>query len=316
MSPLGLPYLAAVTARNALYDRGVLKQQRLRRPVISIGNISAGGSGKTPFTILLGSLLKQRGLSVDVLSRGYRRKTTGTQVVDHNGTAADYGDEPLLIAKSLRAPVIVSARRFDGGTLAEQRFRSDYHLLDDGFQHRQLARDFDIVMLNLGDLEDSMLPLGRLREPVSSLARADVLVVPADQERTPFEKLGKPLWFVSRRLVLPKEMPQRPLALAGIAKPERFFSDLRSAGVQLAATYAVRDHHHYSEADANRIRAAAEKAGADGVVTTQKDLMNLGRLVHHLGCVAIPILEMQLADADACLDFMLRTIAARRTVAS
>jgi tetraacyldisaccharide 4'-kinase len=178
MNPLSGLYGAGIALRNTLFDRGVLAALRLERPVVSVGNLSAGGAGKTPFVIALGELLRARGISFDVLSRGYGRKTRGVRVVDPAGTASEYGDEPLLIARRLGVPVVVGESRYEAGRVAERQFQTDVHLLDDGFQHRSLARDFDIVLMAVGDFEDRLLPIGRLREPVSSLGRADALVVP------------------------------------------------------------------------------------------------------------------------------------------
>src|SRR5512142_1214064 len=141
----------AVGARNAMYDRGLLRARRLQGPVISIGNLSVGGSGKTPFVMLLGELLKARGIKFDVLTRGYGRHSKGVALVNPGGLPGEFGDEPLLIARRLDVPVVVGEERYAAGQFAEQRFGPQLHLLDDGFQHRQLAREFDIVMLTPED---------------------------------------------------------------------------------------------------------------------------------------------------------------------
>ena len=179
MNPLTGLYGAATALRNTLFDRGVLSSRRLEQPVVSVGNLSVGGSGKTPFVIALGELLKARGIRFDVLSRGYGRKTRGVLVVEPDGNAADFGDEPLLIARRLGVPVIVGESRYEAGRVAERKFQPQLHILDDGFQHRSLARDFDIVLMTERDFDDRLLPSGRLREPLSSLARADAVVLPA-----------------------------------------------------------------------------------------------------------------------------------------
>src|SRR5262249_8054956 len=151
-----------------IYDTGFCSAE-LRGPVISVGSLSAGGAGKTPLVLLLGELLKQRQIPFDVLSRGYGRKSKGVRLVDPAGEAAEFGDEPLLIARRPGVPVVVGENRYHAGLLAEQRFGPQLHLLDDGFQHRALARDFDVVALTLVDLNDRLLPAGRLREPLTSL---------------------------------------------------------------------------------------------------------------------------------------------------
>ena len=219
-------------SRNSRYDKGVLRVTRLLGPVVSVGNISVGGSGKTPFTILLGELLKQRGVTFDVISRGYGRKTRGVLEVMPGWLCRDFGDEPLLIARSLKVPVIVGEKRIEAGQYAEGKYGPRLHLLDDAFQHRQLARDFDIVMVSPEDLADRLLPLGRLREPVSSLQRADALVVPVDADASALSELGKPVWRLRRTMILPDSIPAKVIAFCGIARPERFFGELDARGVE------------------------------------------------------------------------------------
>ena len=171
MNPVSSIYGLVVAARNHLYDRHWLSSRHLEGPVISIGNLSMGGSGKTPFVILLGELLEARGIHFDVLSRGYGRQTRGTLLVDPGGSARDFGDEPLLIARRLEVPVVLGEDRYQAGLLAEREFGPQIHLLDDGFQHRGLAHDFDIVLVTADDARDRLLPSGRLREPVAALER-------------------------------------------------------------------------------------------------------------------------------------------------
>ncbi len=147
MNPLSGIFGAAVAIRNSLYDRRVFSVHKLQKPVVSIGNLSVGGSGKTPFVIALGELLKERGIRFDILSRGYGRSSGNICAVDPQGSAADFGDEPLLMARRLQVPVVVGADRYQAGLLAEKAFPAQVHLLDDGFQHRRLHRDCDLVML-------------------------------------------------------------------------------------------------------------------------------------------------------------------------
>ena len=166
-----------VRARNALYDSGTVRARSLQGPVVSVGNLSVGGSGKTPFVLLLGELLTARGVKFDILSRGYGREKRGVARVDSGGSSRDFGDEPLLLARRLNVPVIVGEDRYEAGLFAEKHFGPQLHLLDDGFQHRALARDFDIVLVTPEDARDSLLPAGRLREPLKSLSRADAVVL-------------------------------------------------------------------------------------------------------------------------------------------
>ena len=138
MNPLTALYGGVTALRNTLFERGILRSRRLRQPVVSVGNLSVGGSGKTPFVIALGELLQARGIRFDVLSRGYRRKTSGILIVDPEGNASDFGDEPLLIARRLRVPVIVGESRYEAGRAAEEKFQSQLHILDDGFQQLEV----------------------------------------------------------------------------------------------------------------------------------------------------------------------------------
>src|SRR5271166_4427164 len=181
----------------------MIRVKRLEGPVVSIGNLTVGGSGKTPFLILLGELLKQRGIAFDVLSRGYRRHTKGVAIVNPNGSARDFGDEPLLIARKLEVPVIVGEARRQAGEMAEATFGPQLHLLDDGFQHRRLARDFDIVMVTPADAQDSLLPAGRLREPISSLSRADAVVLTNDTSPDGLHLQNQLVWRIRRDIDAP-----------------------------------------------------------------------------------------------------------------
>lgn len=310
MNPFSLIYGSIAAVRNAVYDAGWREARRLAGPVVSVGNLAAGGTGKTPFVILLGTLLAQRGIKIDVLSRGYGRRTRGVALVDPEGSALEFGDEPLLIARRLGVPVVVGESRFDAGLFAEKHFGPQLHLLDDGFQHRGLHRDFNIVLLAGGDASDQLLPVGRLREPLKALRRADAIVIEED-EPVPFEAKGRLVWKIRRGIELP-DPPPRPVVFCGIARPERFLEQLRAQGVVAAATRSFRDHHVYSESDARYLLALKEQSGGDGFVTTEKDEINLGSLKGALGRVAIAKVKMELADADAAVEAMLNLVQRRR----
>lgn len=309
MNLLSALYGAAVGVRNQLYNRGLIAVQHLEGPVVSVGNLCVGGSGKTPFLILLGELLKQRGITFDVLSRGYRRQTQGVAIVDPNGSPRDFGDEPLLIARKLGVHVVVGEDRRQAGELAEATFGPQLHLLDDGFQHRRLARDFDIVLVTSTDAQDSLLPAGRLREPIASLARADAVVLTNGTDGLQLEK--QLIWRV-RRGIVPPEPPDPCFAFCGIARPENFFGQLRAAQVVLDGTRSFRDHHRYSDADVRELQLLRKQAGASAFVTTEKDAVNLGAHLQALHPIHVVRVRMQLENADAALDAMLATIAERR----
>ena len=312
MNPLASIYGFGVRTRNALYDRGTLKPNVLQGPVISVGNLSVGGSGKTPFVILLGRLLKSRGIPFDVLSRGYGRQTRGTAIVEPSGSASQYGDEPLLIARRIGVPVIVGEDRFLVGKLAEGKFGPQLHLLDDGFQHRALARDFDIVLLTPEDACDRLLPSGRLREPLSSLTRADAVVLTnvASPGTLPLE--GKRVWRVHRGIA-PRNVPSRPVVFCGIARPQNFLLQLRTAGIQPAAEALFRDHHSYTAQDIRDLLQLREKSEADGFITTEKDEVNLGQHLTELQPLTVIPVTMELLEAANALDTVLRVISERKS---
>ncbi len=339
MNPLTGLYGAGIALRNTLFDRGVLPALRLERPVVSVGNLSAGGSGKTPFVIALGELLKERGIRFDVLSRGYRRKTRGVRVVDPNGSASDFGDEPLLIARKLGVPVVVGESRYEAGQLAERKFPTQLHLLDDGFQHRSLARDFDIVLMAPGDFEDRLLPSGRLREPISSLRRADAIVL---QQGLAAEHSGlheKPIWRMTREIhitgsdltsffregtasAVPQApaqsagfslgAPASPVVFCGLARPEQFFAQVRAAGVTPTAQVIFRDHHAYDKGDIQRLLTMRRERGAGGFLTTEKDFINLGPLRADLEPFAVAALKLTLDRPAELVDTILARIGERK----
>jgi tetraacyldisaccharide 4'-kinase len=310
MNPLSAMFGAAVGLRNALYDRGLLKINRLSRPVVSIGNISVGGSGKTPFVIALGELLKQRGITFDVLSRGYRRKATRPAIVNPVGSPEEFGDEPLLIARKLQVPVIVGADRHQAGLLAEQTFPSQLHLLDDGFQHRQLHRDLDIVMLPASDLGDTLLPIGRLREPVASLQRADVLVMEYAATPTDF---GGAVWKVERDLQLGGSDKLTAVLFCGVARPRRFFSEIEGLlpHGRVLEQLAFPDHHRYRAEDIERLLKIKTQSGAECFITTEKDEINLREFSDRLQPLKIARLRLRLQNPEDATELIMKALSDR-----
>jgi tetraacyldisaccharide 4'-kinase len=322
VNPLSAIFGSAVALRNTLYDRGILRIHRLARPVISVGNLSVGGSGKTPFVIALGELLKGRNIAFDVLSRGYGRSAGGISIVDPTGSPEQYGDEPLLIAKKLQVPVIVGADRYHAGLLAEEKFPSTLHLLDDAFQHRRLHRDFDIVMLPPEDLNGILLPVGRLREPLSSLRRADVAVTISDESDrssglngrngpdTILDEREPETWRIRRSIYL-EETPKRPVVFCGIARPQQFFSQLHNLGIEVDKAVTFPDHHRYTEKDVTRLLQVKSASEAGGFITTEKDRINLGALADRLQPLAIAQLRLVLHHPQEALSTLLSTLESR-----
>jgi tetraacyldisaccharide 4'-kinase len=314
LAPLTPPYAAAVVAKNAAYDHGLLRQKKLRGPVISIGNLSTGGGGKTPFVIALAKLLTNAGISVDVLSRGYGRSSDAVERVDPGpqATAVQFGDEPLLIARSAAVPGYVGRSRYAAGLLAEQDAGSGppIHLLDDGFQHRQLARDLDIVLLHREDFKSRLLPAGHLREPLSALRRAQVAVLRDEGES--FEKQVRAhvpemlIWHIRRTVTVPPGAGPA-MAFCGIARPEEFFSSLEVLGA-IVARLAFPDHHRYSNLDLDGLCGQAKVAGASRFITTEKDFVRLhpAALATLQQCAPVEIarLEVSIVEADAAVNLV------------
>jgi len=261
--------------------------------------------------MLLGELLKARGTKFDVLSRGYGRQSRGVRLVDPGGLSREFGDEPLLIARRLQVPVIVGEGRYAAGRFAEARFGAQLHLLDDGFQHRALARDFDIVLVTPQDVNDRLLPAGRLREPLSALRRADAVVLASGAAAESFPLKKKLVWRV-RRGIDPQNVPPRPVVFCGIARPQNFVLQLRAANIEPAAEAFYRDHHAYGEKDVQELLALKQKSEAGGFVTTEKDAVNLGAYLSALERLAVVPVRMELADAANALDTMLGRIAERK----
>ena len=299
----------------------------LRRPVISVGNIAVGGSGKTPVVAALAEWLRDRGEYPAILSRGYARARPedGAVVVrTREGIQAPLelaGDEPLMLARRLEGvAVVVATDRHLAGCLAESRLGCTVHLLDDGFQHFRLARDVDLLLVSAADLkQERTLPAGRLREPLDAAAAADALLLTEgslEEIAIVADLLGVERRFAVRRALRVPRMvdpwgapPRQPrsapvLATAGIARPERFFEDLRGSEWNVVATHAFGDHHRYTAQDAQAVATRAALAGATLVLTTEKDLVRwlpLGPLPFPLAWVPLEASIEPFGDFSAWL---------------
>jgi tetraacyldisaccharide 4'-kinase len=279
--PVSKAFRFVLQAREKLYASGVLTTLRLHHPVISVGNLTVGGTGKTPLVIALAEGLRDRGYRPVVLSRGYGRISRGVLVVGSQPSKwEDWGDEPFLIKQRLRnVPVVVGANRYEAGRVAEQQQLGNIFVLDDGFQHRRLHRDVDVVTIDpvewaAGEL---LLPTGRWREPKASISRAHVACVQdvagisvPDLPISSFKVRAEIEGIYKEDEPIPAEhlKNRAVVAFAGIAKPERFFAALKSVGVQPVKTVRFRDHHHYSARD-------IEKLGGEILITTEKDAVRL-----------------------------------------
>lgn len=314
--PLAPGYRLALALREMRLRAGWEPVRKLRCPVVSIGSLSAGGSGKTPLTIALAQALIRRGRNVDVLSRGYGRTGLQAARVDPDGAAEDFGDEPLLIVRATGVPVYVAAQRYEAGLLAESAdlppAAGRIHLLDDGFQHRQLHRDVNILLVDACDwFAERLLPAGNLREPLPAIRRADVLAIPAaDAPQLEPGLRGHgwqgPIWRLQRRMQVPSI--NGPIAaFCGIARPGQFFGGLESAGLHLALRAAFPDHHRYAVREIDRLADSARRAGAAALVTTEKDHVRMGKLVAILGAslpLSIARLRIEIENEQAALNWL------------
>jgi len=249
LKPIELLWRGVNRVRRGLYRRGILKGRRLPRPVVSVGNLAAGGAGKTPTVIAIARALTERGLIVTVLTRGYGRADTEAGLVT-SLDAGRFGDEPVLIKSKLQnVHVIVGSKRYDNAIRFLTDNDCDLFILDDGFQHLKLPRDLDIV-IDTGR--------GVMREGRSALADADLVM-----QR-------------NLRIEVPRELAtRRVFAFAGLADNEQFFASLREHGLNVAGTRGFRDHHRYTAADIAEIKSAAIDSGAEAIVTTEKDKVKI-----------------------------------------
>ena len=327
---VSLGYAAAMSLRAAAYSMSLLRSRSLPKPVVSIGNITVGGTGKTPVTAWVASYLMARGKKVAVLSRGYGGTLEGQVAVVSDGESRflspeEAGDEPCLLADALPGLIVViGSNRFDAGTLAMQRFRPDIFILDDGFQHLKLKRDLNILLLDarkpLGN--GSVFPAGTLREPSSAIHRADAIVftragtagLPVElvPDSTPY--VGSDHRLAGYRSQSGETRPfaelqgQRGAAFAGIADPAGFFDSLEKAGLDLAATLSFPDHTGFGESETAALAMLRLSSKADYLITTAKDAVKLGSVAGKELPFYSAVLEIEFHDEiviKAALDKLL-----------
>ena len=304
LAPASLAYFVGSLCRLEGYRAGVFKREQADVPVISIGNITCGGTGKTPITIELAQKFISAGIKVGVLSRGYKRLSKDKTVVVSDGAGnyakcEDAGDEPFLIAKRLpKAVVLVGSNRKASASLAVSHFGCDVLLLDDGFQHFPMRRDVDLVLIDYNDEpeNDALLPAGRLREPLYALNRATSLIItkiPENFDPDKIQRLEKFLGlhaynrpidkcsFIASHLVSPNSvlLPSSALngnkivAVSALARPDAFHNLLKEKGAEITKKLCWTDHHWYSDEDMSAIEKSAAKASM--VITTEKDLVKM-----------------------------------------
>lgn len=332
-------YAAAVSIRVRLYARGMLKQKRLPCKVIAVGNLTAGGTGKTPMIIYLAAFLRQRGYRVAVISRGYKGKAQKGAAIVSDGRqvllqADDAGDEPVMMAQHLKeVPVVVGGDRVAAGNLAASAFHPQVILCDDAFQHLRLARDIDLLLLDWAHPfgNGQLLPRGMLREPVAAMHRADALIMTRCGEG-PGVSLAAPVsWPDDRPVFFTRHAPyvhhvisrqgagtnidvgslrgNAVYAFSAIAGNQRFRESLEQAGCTLAGYSEFSDHHAYTESDIAGICRAAAQCRAQMLVTTEKDFV---RIAHRpewpLDLVVMGIRIVFVGHADDFETFILKRL--------
>lgn len=334
-------YGKVVLARIFLYKQGVLKRRKVPGAVISVGNITTGGTGKTPAVIMLARWAADNGFRVVVLSRGYggKRRKNLLLVSDTENIlscAEEAGDEAFLIARRLPGvPVLVSKQRHLAAMAAAARWSADLFILDDGFQHVQLERQADIVLLDAGMPfgNGRLLPLGPLREPISQLRRADALILTrSENDSGPDPRLSIKEDFpglsvfraahIPEKVVFPRNGEDRPIeflagkrvmAFAGIGRPEAFLKTLKSLGADVVDFLAFGDHHNYGSADIGRISDIARSRSVAFIVTTEKDWVRIGNLAGGLEAICYVSIQFKiLGDEDAFFSVIKRLITEQR----
>ena len=337
LSAAAAAFRAALAARSASYRIGLLSTRGLPVPVISIGNVTVGGSGKTPLAEVVVLALREMGARPAIVSRGYGRRTRGVRIVADGGGCRlgvrDGGDEPVLLAERLPGvPIVVGESRYDAGAVAVGTCFADALVLDDGFQHRTLTKDLEIVVVSGSDPwgNGRLFPRGSLREPLSALKRAGLVVVTNPPTVTATSDIARvlrrrgsaaavlssayrptSLWLGGH---LRAESPEalrgrRVLMLAGLAVPGRFVATAEGLGADIAALAEFPDHHWYTPGDLARVAARVRETGAEAVLTTEKDWVRLREMP--LGDVPFWVLSVRLdmgADSVALAQVLSETL--------
>jgi tetraacyldisaccharide 4'-kinase len=315
---LGWIYGKIADLRNALYDRGIFETFDLGARTISIGNITTGGTGKTPLVAYVATVLADRGERVCVLTRGYGRENERRRVLVSDGekVLADFreaGDEPVELANKLlgKAIIIADADRVSSAEWAKRKFGVTVFVLDDGFQHRRVKRDVDILCIDATDPFGGgrMLPAGRLREPLHALARTDVTVITRTDLVDDISNLRFEISQLSpaarvfessnelRRSEQNAHSDEKAVAFCAIGNPKNFFDQLRRDRFSIVATQAFADHHVYSQNDFDDLARLARRNNARIMLTTAKDAVKLAGLKFEFPYSVVEI-EVEVDDAE------------------
>lgn len=326
LSPLSMIYGAVTRTRLSLYRRGTFRTATLNRPVISVGNLTTGGTGKTPLVEWVARVLAEHGKNVCILTRGYGRANSGRRILVSDkqtvfSSATEAGDEAFLLAKKLKgiASVVSDADRVSAGEGAIKHLGVDCFVLDDGFQHLRLARDLNIVTVDATNPwgNGSLLPYGRLREPINGLRRADCVVITRTDQSNNIPSLiseitrltdGRPVFLSHMRVTGTAHVSgeaagsqvdsRRTAAFCGVGNPNSFFTQVRNAGYDIVLEKDFMDHHSYSQKDIDDLVKRAKQAGADSLITTAKDAVKLQSLTFAIPCYVLEI-EISVENSES-----------------
>jgi tetraacyldisaccharide 4'-kinase len=306
LGAIGKLYSFVAEVRNTLYDRGAFESYSLGARTISIGNITTGGTGKTPLVAYVAEILADAGEKVCILTRGYGRQNPRDRVLVSDGTnvlvdARTGGDEPVELARKLigKAVVVSDSDRVSAAKWAKEEFGITAFVLDDGFQHRRAKRDLDIVCIDATNPfgGGNVLPAGRLREPLRNLARAGVIVITrsdmVDEASNPMHEISRynrsaPV-FLARSIIRNQTAVTKPFAFCALGNPENFLDLLARAGYELRGSQAFPDHHNYSQAEIVELEAAALASNGEALLTTAKDMVKLEDLTFTMPVSVIEI---------------------------
>jgi tetraacyldisaccharide 4'-kinase len=339
-------YAIVVRLRLLAYNRGYRKSGRLDAVVISVGNITVGGTGKTPMVAAIGQYLLRQGYRLAVLTRGYKRQSAGRRILNHpqqpqttNASYLEFGDEPLLLARLLpQAPIVIHKNRYDSGKWAIEECGAEVLLLDDGYQHLLVHRDLNLLLLDATNPfgGGEVMPLGRLREPLEELKRADaVLITRANQS---FDKdsvlqisqsycqANTPVFLFSsaiiqfRNLVTGETIDSSTFAgkkaaiMCGIGNPRAFAEDLRQLGLLITSEKFFTDHHAYTQNDIDGVIEAAQKSGAEMIITTEKDAVRLENVQITGMAIYAAVLEMQSEQEAEFQQLLLQVVSRKKAI--
>ncbi len=334
--PFALGFSALVRGRNILYDHGLLPSERLPFHIISVGNLTVGGTGKTPFVLWLARALQARRHSVGIVCRGYKGRNSGVTTVGTNGqpqaTPAEVGDEAVMLARTFSGVVLAGRDRVQAARLAHKNFGVNILILDDGFQHRRLGRSLDLVLIHAqqGIGNGWLLPAGPLREPLNAIRRTDIVILTKGQnlqdqnfqdqelqelrnQSFSFDTLDKPCFRADLRPTALihlehgqwREMPvsllaqKRVMTVSGVADPTLFYRFVRDEGAEIVEVMEFPDHHVYTQRDWQAMTTASRRC--DLIVTTEKDLVKLEKFPFAAGKLVALRVEMVVKEADQLL---------------